>query len=296
MVAGEPELTEDDAYPAQPDNEYGWEKLYSERALLASARRHGFAARIARFQNCYGPEGTWDGGREKAPAALCRKVAEARDGGRIEVWGDGTAVRSYTYVDDMVDGIRRLMDSDLEGPANIGSPEYVSVKELVDTVMAIARKRVDVEYVSGPVGVQVAQLQQRADLLDRLAAALLAARRHRADLPVDRAPGRGGASEELGGAAVARVGEQLADLVEDRRVVDRRPACDTARRRRSGAACRAAPCPSASSAGAAPRARAGTPRPGRSHRARAHELAARARPRRAARPRSAPRSRAAPGP
>jgi nucleoside-diphosphate-sugar epimerase len=154
MVAGEPELTEDDAYPAQPDNEYGWEKLYSERALLASARRHGFAARIARFQNCYGPEGTWDGGREKAPAALCRKVAEAKDGGRIEVWGDGTAVRSYTYVDDMVDGIRRLMDSDLEGPANIGSPEYVSVKELVDTVMAIARKRVDVEYVSGPVGVQ----------------------------------------------------------------------------------------------------------------------------------------------
>jgi GDP-D-mannose 3', 5'-epimerase len=154
MKAGEPELLEEDAYPAQPDNEYGWEKLYSERALLAAARRHGFTARIARFQNCYGPEGTWDGGREKAPAALCRKVAEAKDGGRIEVWGDGSAIRSYTYVDDMVDGIRRLMDSDLEGPANIGSPEYVSVKELVDTVMDVARKRVHVEWVSGPVGVQ----------------------------------------------------------------------------------------------------------------------------------------------
>ena len=154
MLPGEPELTEEDAYPAQPDNEYGWEKLYSERTLLASARRHGFAARIARFQNCYGPEGTWDGGREKAPAAICRKVAEAPDGGTIEVWGDGSAIRSYTYVDDMVDGIRRLMDSDLEGPANIGSPEYVSVKELVDAVTDVARKRVDVKYVSGPVGVQ----------------------------------------------------------------------------------------------------------------------------------------------
>jgi GDP-D-mannose 3',5'-epimerase len=153
MVPGEPELTEVDAYPAQPDNEYGWEKLYSERTLLAYARRHGFTARIARFQNCYGPEGTWDGGREKAPAAICRKVAEA-DSGTIEVWGDGAAIRSYTYVDDMVDGIRRLMDSDLEGPTNIGSPEYVSVKELVDTVTDVARKRVDVKYVSGPVGVQ----------------------------------------------------------------------------------------------------------------------------------------------
>jgi GDP-D-mannose 3', 5'-epimerase len=154
MRPGEPELVEDDAYPAQPDNEYGWEKLYSERTLMVNARRRGFAARIARFQNCYGPEGTWEGGREKAPAAICRKVAEAKDGGTIEVWGDGTAIRSYTYVDDMVDGIRRLMDSDLEGPANIGSPEYVSVQELVDTVMDVAGKRLDVEYVPGPVGVQ----------------------------------------------------------------------------------------------------------------------------------------------
>ena len=154
MLPGEPELTEQDVYPAQPDNEYGWEKLYSERTLLAYARRYEFTARIARFQNCYGPEGTWDGGREKAPAAICRKVAEVDDGGTIEVWGDGTAIRSYTYVDDMVDGIRRLMDSRLEGPANIGSPEYVSVKELVETVTDVACKRINVRYVSGPVGVR----------------------------------------------------------------------------------------------------------------------------------------------
>ena len=121
---------------------------------MASGRRHNMAVRIARFQNCYGPEGTWTGGREKAPAAICRKVAEAEDGGTIEVWGDGTAVRSYTYVDDMVDGIRKLMDSDLEGPTNIGLPEYVSVRDLVDLVAAVAKKRIRTNYVSGPVGVQ----------------------------------------------------------------------------------------------------------------------------------------------
>ena len=153
MVPGEPELTEQDAYPAQPDNEYGWEKLYSERAIMAYGRRHNIAVRIARFQNCYGPEGTWDGGREKAPAAISRKVAEVADGETIEVWGDGTAIRSYTYVDDMVDGIRKLMDSSLEGPTNIGWPEYVSVKQLVETVAEVAAKRISVRYVSGPVGV-----------------------------------------------------------------------------------------------------------------------------------------------
>jgi nucleoside-diphosphate-sugar epimerase len=154
MVPGEPELTEQDAYPAQPDNEYGWEKLYSERAIMAYGRRHNIAVRIARFQNCYGPDGTWDGGREKAPAAICRKVAEVDDGGAIEVWGDGTAVRSYTYIDDMVEGIRKLMDSGLEGPSNIGSPEYVSVKQLVETVAEVASKRISVRYVPGPVGVR----------------------------------------------------------------------------------------------------------------------------------------------
>lgn len=110
--------------------------------------------RIARFQNCYGPEGTWTGGRDKAPAALCRKVAEVPDGGAVPVWGDGAAIRSYTYVDDMVDGIYRLMGSDLEGLANIGNPEYVSVRELVDIVARVAGKRIKVEWVPGPVGVQ----------------------------------------------------------------------------------------------------------------------------------------------
>ena len=154
MMPGEPELTEDEAYPARPDNEYGWEKLYAERVALAFSRKYGIEVRIARFQNCYGPEGTWTGGREKAPAAICRKVAEARDGGTIEVWGDGRAIRSYTYVDDMVDGIYRLTQSSLREPANIGSPEYVSVADLVKTVAQVAGKTVRVKYVAGPVGVQ----------------------------------------------------------------------------------------------------------------------------------------------
>ena len=154
MAPGEPEMTEEGAYPALPDNEYGWEKLYSERTAMAYGRRCGMAVRIARFQNCYGPEGTWQGGREKAPAAICRKVAQAPDGGEIEVWGSGDAVRSYTYVDDMVDGVYRLMHSDLEGPVNIGNPEYVTVDELVSTVAAVAGKRIRTRHVDGPVGVQ----------------------------------------------------------------------------------------------------------------------------------------------
>jgi GDP-D-mannose 3',5'-epimerase len=153
MQPGEPELTEEQAYPALPDNEYGWEKLYAERTALAYGRRFGMKVRIARFQNCYGPEGTWTGGREKAPAAVCRKVAEARDGGTIEVWGDGSAIRSYTYVDDMVDGIYRLMQSGLTVPTNIGSSEYVSVDELVRTVVNVAGKRIRVAHIEGPVGV-----------------------------------------------------------------------------------------------------------------------------------------------
>jgi nucleoside-diphosphate-sugar epimerase len=153
MVPGEPEMPETGAYPAMPDNEYGWEKLYAERMALAYGERSGMAVRIARFQNCYGPEGTWRGGREKAPAAICRKVAEVDDGGEIEVWGDGSAIRSYTYVDDMVDGIYRLTQSELEGAANIGCPEYVTVDQLVETVAAVAGKRVKMRHVDGPVGV-----------------------------------------------------------------------------------------------------------------------------------------------
>jgi len=154
MQPGEAEMSEDEAIPAHPDNEYGWEKLYSERVAMAYGRRYGMQVRIARFQNCYGPQGTWRGGREKAPAAICRKVAEAEDGGTIEVWGDGSAIRSYTYVADMVEGIHLLMHSDLEGPANIGCPQYVSVDELVHTVAEVAGKNIHVKHIEGPVGVQ----------------------------------------------------------------------------------------------------------------------------------------------
>jgi len=154
MKQGEPEMTEAEAIPAHPDNEYGWEKLYSERVALAYERRYGMQVRIARFQNCYGPEGTWQGGREKAPAALSRKVAEIDDGGAIEVWGDGSAVRSYTYVSDMVDGIYMLMHSDLHGAVNIGCPQYVSVNELAETISRVSGKKFTIRHVPGPVGVQ----------------------------------------------------------------------------------------------------------------------------------------------
>jgi nucleoside-diphosphate-sugar epimerase len=154
MRPGEPEMTEAEAVPANPDNEYGWEKLYAERMAMAYERRYGMQVRIARFQNCYGAEGAWRGGREKAPAAICRKVAEADDGGAIEVWGDGSAIRSYTHVSDMVDGIYRLMHSDLHGAVNIGCPQYVSVNELVGTVARVAGKPINIRHVDGPVGVQ----------------------------------------------------------------------------------------------------------------------------------------------
>ncbi len=154
MKADEPELGEDDAYPALPDNEYGWEKLYAERMAMAYGRRHGMAIRLARFQNTFGPEGTWRGGREKAPAALCRKVAEAEDGGVIELWGDGTAMRAYTFVDDLVKGIVMLMRSDLENGVNIGRREYVSVDELAITVASVAGKTIRLEHIEGPVGVK----------------------------------------------------------------------------------------------------------------------------------------------
>jgi GDP-D-mannose 3',5'-epimerase len=154
MQPGEPEMSEAEAIPAHPDNEYGWEKLYAERMALAYERKRGMQVRIARFQNCYGPEGTWTGGREKAPAALCRKIAEAEDGGTIEVWGDGTAIRSYTFVDDMIEGIYLLMHSDLHGAVNIGCPQYVSVDELADTIAQVSGKKIHIKHVAGPVGVQ----------------------------------------------------------------------------------------------------------------------------------------------
>jgi nucleoside-diphosphate-sugar epimerase len=154
MEPDEPELTEDDAYPALPDNEYGWEKLYSERMAMAYARRFGMTVRLARFQNTYGPEGTWQGGREKAPAALSRKIAEIENGSTIEIWGDGSAMRAYTYIDDLLDGIILLMHSNLENGVNIGRQEYVSVNELVKVVADVSGKTVNIKHIEGPVGVK----------------------------------------------------------------------------------------------------------------------------------------------
>ncbi len=154
MDPGEPELPEAAAYPAMSENEYGWEKLYAERMAMAFGRRYPMAVRIARLQNCYGPEGTWRGGREKAPAALARKAAMARNGDEVEVWGDGSALRSYTYIADMVDGIWRLMHSNLEGPVNIGSSEYVTVDELARIIAAVAGKNIKLKHVKGPMGVR----------------------------------------------------------------------------------------------------------------------------------------------
>lgn len=149
-----PNCEESSAYPAAPDSEYGWEKIFSERIYLAYARNKGLNVRIARFHNIFGPKGTWKGGREKAPAAMCRKVAEAADGGTIEVWGDGNQTRSFLYVDECIEGIQRLIDSDFVGPVNIGSDEMVSINELVTIVSEVAGKNIHVTHIPGPLGVR----------------------------------------------------------------------------------------------------------------------------------------------
>jgi nucleoside-diphosphate-sugar epimerase len=149
-----PNCAEDSAYPAQPDSEYGWEKLFSERLYLAYKRNHGIDVRIARFHNIFGPEGAWCDGREKAPAALCRKVAEASDGGEIEIWGDGQQTRSFLYIDECLEGVRRLMESDFIGPVNIGSDEMVTINGLARMVMAVADKKVSIRSIPGPLGVR----------------------------------------------------------------------------------------------------------------------------------------------
>jgi GDP-D-mannose 3', 5'-epimerase len=149
-----PNCVEDSAYPAAPDSEYGWEKLFSERLYFAFQRNTGIAIRIARFHNIFGPEGTWEGGREKAPAALCRKVAEAPDDGTIEIWGDGRQTRSFLHIDECLEGVRRLMRSDFTGPVNIGSTEMVAIDELADMIMRIAGKRLRLNHVPGPLGVR----------------------------------------------------------------------------------------------------------------------------------------------
>jgi nucleoside-diphosphate-sugar epimerase len=150
-----PKCNEASAYPAEPDSEYGWEKLFSERLYFAYMRNNGMDVRVARFHNIFGPEGTWTGGKEKAPAAMCRKVAEAQDGGEIEIWGDGMQTRSFLYIDECLEGIRRLMDSkDFHGPVNIGSEEMVTINQLAEMVMQVANKKVTLKHISGPLGVR----------------------------------------------------------------------------------------------------------------------------------------------
>ncbi len=149
-----PKCSEDSAYPAAPDSEYGWEKLFSERMYMAYHRNRGLDIRIARFHNIFGPEGSWDNGKEKAPAALCRKVAETPDGGFIEVWGDGKQTRSFLYIDECLEGVRRLMDSDFLGPVNIGSEEMISINDLARMVIDISGKDIEIRNVPGPTGVR----------------------------------------------------------------------------------------------------------------------------------------------
>jgi GDP-D-mannose 3', 5'-epimerase len=149
-----PNCAENSAYPAAPDSEYGWEKLFSERLYLSYARCHGLQVRIARYHNIFGPQGTWQGGREKVPAALCRKIAAAADGGAIEIWGDGRQTRSFLYIAECLEGTLRLMRSDFSGPVNIGSEEMVTIDDLADMIMRIAGKQLEKRHIPGPLGVR----------------------------------------------------------------------------------------------------------------------------------------------
>ena len=148
-------LTEEgSAYPANPDSEYGWEKLFSERLYLSFGRNYGIDVRIARYHNIYGPRGSWNDGREKVPAAMCRKVAATKDGGTIEMWGDGDQTRSFLFVDECIEGTLRLMRSNWTGPVNIGSVEMVSINQLAQMVMNVAGKNLSIQYIEGPTGVR----------------------------------------------------------------------------------------------------------------------------------------------
>tara|TARA_Y100000591_G_C21823955_1_gene695388 strand:- start:1504 stop:2112 length:609 start_codon:yes stop_codon:yes gene_type:complete len=149
-----PNCAEDSAYPAEPDSEYGWEKLFSERFYLAANRNYNLDVRIARFHNIFGPEGSWKDGREKAPAAICRKVAEEPDGGEIEIWGDGEQTRSFLYVEECLTGISKLMQSEFIGPVNIGSEQMVTINELATIAMEIAGKKQTIKHIAGPLGVR----------------------------------------------------------------------------------------------------------------------------------------------
>jgi GDP-D-mannose 3', 5'-epimerase len=161
MKPGEKELSEADAYPAFPDNEYGWEKLYAERMLLAHQRKFGLPVRIGRFHTTFGPGAKWSGGREKAVDALCRKVAEAKNHGVVEVWGDGTAIREFNFIEDLIEGIRVLAKSDCSDPVNIGGSEYVTVEELVKKIIRISGKDLKIKYIPGAIGVQARNFSNR---------------------------------------------------------------------------------------------------------------------------------------
>ena len=153
LDAQNPNCAEASAFPANPDSEYGWEKLFSERLYLSYARNYGMNVRIARFHNIFGPKGTYKGGREKAPAAICRKVAEAKENESIEVWGTGEQTRSFLYIDECLEGIQRLMDSDFKEAINIGSAEMVTINELTQMVIAISGKTLTIQNIDGPIGV-----------------------------------------------------------------------------------------------------------------------------------------------
>ena len=150
-----PDCRESSAYPAHPDSEYGWEKLFSERLFHAYNRQHGMQNKVARFHNIFGPYGTWDGGKEKFPAAVCRKIAKANDGDEIEIWGDGEQTRSFLYIDDCIEGIRHLMNSEtFHGPVNIGADQMISINDTVDLVASIAGKTIRKKHIDGPTGVR----------------------------------------------------------------------------------------------------------------------------------------------
>tara|TARA_B100000787_G_scaffold168670_1_gene157885 strand:+ start:3300 stop:4268 length:969 start_codon:yes stop_codon:yes gene_type:complete len=154
MDPDNPLCSEDSAYPANPDSDYGWEKLFSERLYLAYARNFNLNCKIARYHNIFGPLGTWDGGREKAPAALCRKIATADEGGSIDIWGDGMQTRSFLFIDECIEGTIRLLRSNFSGPVNIGSEEKVSINQLAEMIMKIAGKNLTINHIDGPLGVR----------------------------------------------------------------------------------------------------------------------------------------------
>ena len=149
-----PNCAEESAYPANPDSEYGWEKLFSERLFLAFNRNYGLRCRVGRYHNIFGPMGTWSGGKEKAPAAMCRKVAMCQDGGEIEVWGDGLQTRSFLYIDECIDATVRIMRSDVTEPLNIGSEEMITINDLARMAIDISGKNISIKNISGPVGVR----------------------------------------------------------------------------------------------------------------------------------------------